>query len=79
MMAGGPTGDEDASFGGELYVAALPERSCSACGDTIARRAHRVTLRASWRAGWEYLCPNCWDVIVRWAARFALQQRELPL
>lgn len=61
-----------------VFIASLPKAMCAACGDDIARRAHRVMLRASWRQGPEALCPSCWSVIVQWASRFALQQMELP-
>lgn len=74
-----PAGEEARDLGGQLYAASLPAVSCNACGDRIARREHRVTLRASWRGGWEYLCPRCWQVIVGWASRFALRQLDLPI
>lgn len=62
-----------------LYHNSLPEVHCSACGALVMRRRDRVTIRASWRPSVEYLCPECWKIIVQWASRFALQQMELPL
>lgn len=62
-----------------LFVASLPAAVCSACGDGMKRRSHRVMLRATWRPKNETLCPDCWRVITEWAARFALRQMELDL
>lgn len=61
-----------------LFVSSLPAVPCTACGDQINRREHRVMLRASWRPAQENLCSECWTVITQWAARFALQQMHLP-
>lgn len=77
-MFEGPTDAEAPSFPQEMYVVSLPAVICASCGARIARRAHRMTLRASWRDRWEHLCPDCWAVVCQWAARFALQQMELP-
>lgn len=62
-----------------LFVASLPQVKCKPCGRLIARRKHRVQIRASWMAETEVLCPQCWSVICAWGAGFALQQLELPL
>jgi DNA-directed RNA polymerase subunit RPC12/RpoP len=62
-----------------FFSATLPQVKCNACGRIIARRRHRMQLRASWRDRTEYLCPQCWNMVVSWASRFALQQLELPL
>ena len=63
----------------EIFVMSLPAEKCSACGAPIARRSHRVWIRASWRPSCEPLCPGCWAIICQWAARFALMQTELEL
>ena len=63
----------------EMYTTSLPAVVCNSCGSRIKRRAHRMTLRASWRDRQEYLCPDCWLVVCHWAARSALQQLEPPL
>jgi hypothetical protein len=74
-----PFEDADSRLAQDLYTASLPKVECDVCQRTIARRKDRVTLRASWRGKWEYICPSCWRVICEWASRFALQQLSLPL
>lgn len=63
----------------QLLLETLPARECTACDRKIARREHRMTLRASWKQSVEVLCIPCWATICQWAARFALEQLELPL
>jgi hypothetical protein len=63
----------------EMYSASMPRAVCSACGNAVMRRYHRVYLRATWRPQTEVLCPDCWGVICSWASRFAFTQLELPL
>ncbi len=60
----------------QLYESGLPETRCSACKRTIPRRTHRMTLRPSWHDDNDHLCTSCWEVILEWARRFALQQME---
>jgi hypothetical protein len=62
-----------------VFQMSLPEARCSAGGHKIARRQHRVTFRASWRAEPETICPGCWQHICEWAKRFALSQMALDL
>ena len=71
-------GGTGASLLESVFISSLPETTCNACGDKIARRAHRMMLRASWRDRAENLCPACWSAVTQWASRFALQQLELP-
>jgi hypothetical protein len=68
-FADAPSGEAPGLFG-----ATLPQVRCSACRRVIARRRHRVHIRASWRDSAEDLCPDCWGTICAWAARFALVQ-----
>lgn len=58
----------------DLFMMSQPAATCTACGDRIQRRQHRVWVRATWRAQRDILCPECWGVICEWAKRFALQQ-----
>jgi len=74
-----PPSDRPFSLVDEMFTASLPETTCHACSRRIGRRKHRMSLRASWRGAPEALCPECWTIICRWAARFALQQLPLPL
>ena len=62
----------------DLFEASLPSATCTACGQHIARRHHRVKIRASWRNLNDTLCPGCWNTVCQWAARFALAQGILP-
>jgi|GEM_PF-5363350 len=78
MIGGIPSDAEAGSLAESLYVASLPQVKCTACSRIIPRRKHRLTMRASWRNDWEYLCPQCWYQVCQWAERFALQQMELP-
>ena len=63
----------------QTFQMSLPQVRCAACNEIIARRKHRMALRASWRRATEYLCPDCWHAVCSWAARFALEQLQLPL
>jgi hypothetical protein len=62
-----------------MYIASLPEVACDCCGKLVARRVNRMTLRASWRESFQYVCVPCWQSFTQWAAKFALQQLKLPL
>jgi hypothetical protein len=74
MMADPGPGASQEAFSDRLYAETLPGVRCSACGEEIARRGARVTLRASWRKSQEYLCVECWSSLITWAASFALRQ-----
>ncbi len=76
MFEPAPDGNDLAA---QMYVASLPMVTCTACGNRIPRRKHRMTMRASWRNQWEHLCPTCWYQVCEWASLFALQQIELPI
>lgn len=79
MTFSAPPSGTETNLAENLFQASLPEASCAACGGRVERRTDRVMIRASWRPAQETLCVECWDVICEWAARFALQQLELPL
>jgi len=63
----------------EVRQASLPARDCISCHTRIARRAPRVTVRASWRPSDDVLCTECWHSICEYAKRFMLDQLTLPL
>lgn len=74
-----PPSEPDVSLEESLYKNSLPQVRCAACEQLIARRKHRVFIRASWRDASESLCAPCWTTLCQWAARFALVQGELDL
>lgn len=78
MTLADDSGGTGASLLEDVFIASLPKTTCTACGDDLPRRSHRVMVRASWRPATENLCPSCWSVITEWAARFALRQADLP-
>jgi hypothetical protein len=70
-----PRGDPEPSF----FTMTLPQIRCTTCGRAIARRKHRIQIKASWRVQTETLCPECWHTVCEWASRFALAQLPLPI
>ena len=53
-------GGTGASLLESVFINSLPEVTCNACGDKIARRAHRMMLRASWRDRARAICASRW-------------------